>query len=246
MIIIKALVDNYSKDELNEIVKKSYSIKEVIKKLGYKTSNGSNSNTVMKRIKKYNISTEHFTYKTRIDRNKDNVFCINSTATQATLRKWYKKISDDSLCEICGQDKIWNDKPLSMTLDHIDGDNHNNELSNLRWICPNCGSQLPTFAGRNNKKRIDYIPVKDRKRKKKICPVCNINEINKSSKMCKDCRMKENRLSWPSKEDLEKLIYEKSFVQIGKIYGVTDNTVRKWCKVYELPFRYGELYKYIS
>lgn len=47
-----------------------------------------------------------------------------------------------------------------------------------------------------------------------------------------------------SKEELEKLIYIKSFVEIGKKYNVTDNAVRKWCKSYGLPFRYGELHKY--
>lgn len=41
----------------------------------------------------------------------------------------------------------------------------------------------------------------------------------------------------PSKEILENLIQNHSFVKIGKIYGVSDNAVRKWCKTYDLPFR---------
>lgn len=219
-------------------------MKEVIAKLGYKTSNGSNSHTVKKRLKKYNISTDHFLSVNGIKRTEENVFCTNGTATQATLRRWYKSCSDDSKCEICGQIKTWNNKPLTMILDHIDGDNHNNIIENLRWICPNCNSQLPTFSGRNNKKRISYTPMKNRKASKKICPECNINEIRISSKMCKDCRTKNNRMSLPSKEELEKMIRVESFVQIGKKYGVSDNTVRRWCKAYGLPYRYGELHKY--
>ena len=62
--------------------------------------------------------------------------------------------------------------------------------------------------------------------------------------MCVDCRTKEKRKNVPPKEDLEKLIYNTSFVQIGKQYGVSDNAVRKWCASYGLPFRYGELHKY--
>ena len=155
-------------------------------------------------------------------------------------------MSDDSVCEICKQAKIWNNKELVMTLDHINGDNHDNRIENLRWICPNCASQLSTFAGRNNKIHNGYIPVQVRKYKKKICPVCNINEISVSSKMCIDCFSKERRKNIPEKDILEKLIKEKSFVQIGKMYGVSDNAVRKWCKSYGLPFRYGELHKKVS
>ena len=41
-------------------------------------------------------------------------------------------------CAICGLEPIWNGKPLTLTLDHIDGDHYNDTLENLRWICPNC------------------------------------------------------------------------------------------------------------
>lgn len=130
-----------------------------------------------------------------------------------------------------------------MILDHIDGDNHNNLPSNLRWICPNCNSQLDTFAGRNIKNKNKYTSVNSKKSNKKICPICNITEISKNSKMCRECRNKEIAKNIPPKEDLEKLIYNTSFTKIGEMYGVSDNAVRKWCKKYGLPFRYGQLYK---
>lgn len=43
----------------------------------------------------------------------------------------------------------WLGKPLSLQLDHIDGNKKNNDPSNLRLLCPNCHSQTKTFAGRN-------------------------------------------------------------------------------------------------
>ena len=241
-----AIIDNISVEELKNIVLNSNSYKEVIQKVGYQTVSGNNIKTVKSRLEKYNISTEHFINTTHpIERNIENIFCENSTATQATLRRWYLKGEySEYKCSICGQLPEWNGKPLTLILDHIDGDNHNNEINNLRWICPNCDSQLPTFAGRNNKGRHNYLPVQKRKQYKKICPLCNINEISKNSKMCWDCRCKERRKNIPPKEELEKLIYTTSFVKIGKNYNLSDNSVRKWCKGYGLPFRYGELHKY--
>ena len=51
-------------------------------------------------------------------------------------------------CEICGIEE-WNGQPTPITMDHIDGNSENNDLSNLRLICPNCDAQLPTYKGRN-------------------------------------------------------------------------------------------------
>jgi 5-methylcytosine-specific restriction endonuclease McrA len=54
-------------------------------------------------------------------------------------------------CEECGCGNIYNGKPLSLELEHIDGDRLNNKIENLKILCPNCHSQTPTFRGRNVK-----------------------------------------------------------------------------------------------
>jgi hypothetical protein len=51
-------------------------------------------------------------------------------------------------CAECGI-TTWRGKPLSLELDHINGDKHDNRLENLRLLCPNCHSQTVTYAGRN-------------------------------------------------------------------------------------------------
>lgn len=51
-------------------------------------------------------------------------------------------------CEICGISD-WNGEKLTFEIDHIDGDRLNNDLSNLRFLCPNCHSQTDTWRGRN-------------------------------------------------------------------------------------------------
>jgi hypothetical protein len=52
-------------------------------------------------------------------------------------------------CAVCAIPNQWNGRRLALVLDHIDGDATNNARGNLRLVCPNCDSQLPTFKSRN-------------------------------------------------------------------------------------------------
>jgi hypothetical protein len=45
----------------------------------------------------------------------------------------------------------WKGKPISLQLDHINGDSLDHRIENLRLLCPNCHSQTDTFAGKNKR-----------------------------------------------------------------------------------------------
>ena len=51
-------------------------------------------------------------------------------------------------CNMCDIES-WNDKPITLELDHSDGDSTNCKLTNLRYLCPNCHSQTDTYKGKN-------------------------------------------------------------------------------------------------
>lgn len=235
-----AIIDNFSKEELQQIVESSSSMKEVIDKLGYATHSGSNNNTVKSRLEKYNIDISHFTIKKGIERNEENVFIKDSTASQATLRRWYVKGEyTPYVCSICGQEPIWQGKELTLILDHINGINNDDRLENLRWVCPNCNQQLETTGSKNPNRKIFA--------KKYYCIDCG-KEISKSSIRCISCDAKHKIVPLAempvTREELKSLIRTKPFTQIGTQFNVTDNAVRKWCDKFNLPRRKSDIQKY--
>jgi len=52
-------------------------------------------------------------------------------------------------CVCCGLGPEWQGKPMPLILDHINGKNNDNRLRNLRFVCSNCDTQLPTYKSKN-------------------------------------------------------------------------------------------------
>lgn len=51
-------------------------------------------------------------------------------------------------CEVC-KNNTWNNKPIPIELDHINGNHEDNSFGNLRLICPNCHAQTETYKAKN-------------------------------------------------------------------------------------------------
>jgi hypothetical protein len=75
--------------------------------------------------------------------------CPQYTSSKLRVRLIKEGIKNAE-CEICGITE-WNGLPAPLELDHIDGNNSNNLLSNLRIICPNCHHQTPTHSCKKRK-----------------------------------------------------------------------------------------------
>src|SRR5712691_4692956 len=56
---------------------------------------------------------------------------------------------DNDKCRFHTDPLVWNGQALPLILDHRDGNRYDNSPSNLRLLCPNCESQLPTRGGAN-------------------------------------------------------------------------------------------------
>lgn len=62
------------------------------------------------------------------------------------------KINDNIIpykCQLYGLSSHWNERPISLQIDHINRVRNDHRIENLRFLCPSCHSQTETYAGRN-------------------------------------------------------------------------------------------------
>lgn len=81
-----------------------------------------------------------------------HIFFIGDKRRNSTVLQYIRRHNLlEDCCNVCGIGNTWQDKPLKLQLDHIDGNPFNNLFDNLRILCPNCHTQTDTFTGRNIK-----------------------------------------------------------------------------------------------
>jgi len=226
-----------SKEDLQELFDSSRSISDVISKMGVDNSNSWYRRILNNRITQENISLEvmkknyiNFHKQLHLKHTNDEVFVKNSKYGRAGIKR---RIIESNLitykCGECGIIDEYNNKPITLDLDHINGIRDDNRLENLRFLCPNCHSQENTSNGKNKIKTTKY------------CECGNV--IAKTSTHCKKCSNSKNikHIINPlkfevTKEELERLILQYPMTEIGKIFGVSDNAIRKRCNKLKIEF----------
>lgn len=155
-------MQSYTKEWLEELCKDSYSYAEVLTKAGRKQGGGTQA-TLKKKIELFGIDISHFTgqrwhespnqqenHTSREKYTLNEVFVKNSPVTQKVLRGYVERHNlIPYKCQKCECDGNWQGGKISLEIDHIDGDNTNNEITNLRYLCPNCHALTDTYRGKN-------------------------------------------------------------------------------------------------
>lgn len=145
-------------DAFRELVAQAPGIGKVLEAFGLENK-GRNHFTAQDRIAALGIDTTHFNPMVRPRRsifrlNAEQVLVDDSSVGRATVKKILLAAGlIDYKCKECGADPVWRGRPLILILDHQNGRRKDHRLWNLRFLCPNCNSQQPTFAGRNFRKK---------------------------------------------------------------------------------------------
>jgi hypothetical protein len=140
------------------LIKKATSIGQVLNAFGLQNKGG-NHNTIRRRAVAEGLDLSHIPRGRGSNRNRafgprrplKAVLVKNSKYSRHHLKKrLVKEGLLPYICAACRCAPNWNGKPLVLQLEHKNGDNRDNRLKNLCFLCPNCHSQTDTFAGRNS------------------------------------------------------------------------------------------------
>lgn len=148
----------YTEVQLREAISKSTSIRAALIYLNI-SARGGNYKVIQKAVARYNIDTSHFLgqghakNKTLPSKTETNLYLTNVIPI-SSFRLKNRLLKENILspvCTSCGLEN-WLGRSIPLELDHIDGNSDNNNLQNLRLLCPNCHALTPTYRGKNQKR----------------------------------------------------------------------------------------------
>lgn len=238
--------------DLQKLFDESSTKIEILKKLGLKSSSGSNS-VLNLRIKKDNILLDKF-----IENNKKYLLELNKKLIIHNKTAKNDKIKDGIIyltspknfiirnkilehkCQECGISEMYNNKPIVLHLDHINGNHHDNTITNLRFLCPNCHSQTSTYC---SKKEFLCECGEKKSKRAKLCRSCSDNHYRNQIHHTKNNtaintiadkhfipRTRKPKINWPNKETLQVLLDKFPTTIIANSFNVSGKAIEKHCK----------------
>jgi hypothetical protein len=147
----------YTPEMLEAAAAQSRSVTEVLRVLGIRVAGGSHAH-ISRLLKRFGIDTSHFTGQAH---NRGGIGLYRMSPMKrlvqmppgslrihgGRLKQALLSIGVPEACEKCGVGSTWLGEPLTLHVDHINGDFLDNRPRNLRLLCPNCHSQTATYAG---------------------------------------------------------------------------------------------------
>ena len=155
----------YTPELLEKLVAESYTVADVIRKLGLREAGG-NWSHINRMIVKYGINTSHFKKFTSFLKpgcnrksaaqilvkkstgKRENAFRLRRAMIEAGIE--YKCVQ----CNLLGE---WNGKPLVLEVNHKNNDWLDNRKENVEFLCPNCHSQQPNPMNKGKTRLIDRV-----------------------------------------------------------------------------------------
>lgn len=225
----------YSREQFQYAVDKSKSQKDVIIALNLPLNNG-NYETVRYLSNLYSIPLPEYNYSEEIKVNheknrfsNEDWFTNNSRRNGQQSKKRMIDLGIKDECAICKLPPVWNNIKLTLQLDHIDGDKFNNQIENLRILCPNCHTQTETYSNNINREKIYYQ-----------CIDCKI-AVGKYTQRCRACSAKFRKgqtvHNYPIISELIEMLQSSNFEAVGRELGMSGNAIKRHLIANNIDFK---------
>ncbi|MFJ4897214.1 HNH endonuclease [Streptomyces sp. NPDC088727] len=149
----------HTEEKLRDLVTRSASVAEVVRRLGISPVGGNHAH-ISRRITALEVDTSHFvrTPPRRPKGSQENRLVLGSPSDSRIpgkrLRRELTRSGVEDACAECGNRGAWQDQPLRLEVDHINGNWWDNRPENLRILCPNCHAATDTYRGRNRSRSL--------------------------------------------------------------------------------------------